>query len=110
MEMPELANRSEVVQELSRAYPPELRNAGVTGTVHLRMRVLEDGSVDEPTITIVAADQGFGESAVQVVRRMRFRPARVEHRPVKVWVSIPVVFQPQPSFDPQRALPPSRRP
>ena len=115
LEMPELANRGELVQELARAYPPALRSSGVTGTVHLRMRVLEDGSVDEPTITIVQADQpGFGEAAVQVVRRMRFRPARVERRPVKVWVRIPVVFQPRPSpdavFPTLRAGRPSPRP
>lgn len=134
-EQPELANRNEVAHEMSRVYPRELRDAGSGGLVILRMRVLEDGTVDEPTITIQAATvPGFAEGAVQAVQKMRFRPARVNHRPVKVWVTLPMAFsmqasevevgsvqtrQGQPQYAPeviQRAdprpppLPPSRRP
>ncbi|MFL5385539.1 MAG: energy transducer TonB [Longimicrobiaceae bacterium] len=91
-EMPELANRGEVARELARAYPRELLRAGMSGMVTVKMRLLENGTVDDPTITILDTTAGFAEGAVSAVQRMRFRPARLEGRPVKVWVTLPVTF------------------
>jgi TonB family protein len=92
-QQPELANRGEVSAMLSRFYPPELREVGASGIVTLRMRVLEDGTVDLPTITVVfSADPRFSGAAIRTVGRMRFRPARADGRAVKVWVSLPVAF------------------
>jgi len=90
---PELANRGEAAAMLSRFYPPELREAGTTGAVALRMRLLEDGTVDMPSITVVfSADPRFAGAAIRVVERMRFRPARADGRAVRVWVTLPVTF------------------
>lgn len=105
---PEIANRSEVARELSQVRPSELLQPGQTGTVTVRMRVLEDGTVDDPTITILDATPGFAEGAVRAVQRMRFRPARVEGRPVKIWVRLPVTYTVQ--APPVPVNPPSRRP
>lgn len=92
-EQPDLSNRSEVARQLSRNYPPLLRDAGVTGTVTIRMRVNEDGRVDASSITVEnATHDAFGDAARRVVERMRFRPAKVGGRPVKVWVTLPVNF------------------
>jgi len=91
---PELANREEVQANLSRNYPPLLRDAGVTGTVTLRMRIRSDGSVDTGSITVEqATHDAFSQAAAAVVARMRFRPARLNGRPVPVWVTLPVTFQ-----------------
>jgi protein TonB len=93
---PQLSNRSDVSRALERNYPPLLRDAGVGGTVTLSFRVNEDGRVDPSTITVVSSDnEQFSDAAKKVVERMRFRPAKVNDRPVKVLVSIPVTFQPQ---------------
>jgi len=93
-EQPSLSNASEVSRQLSRQYPPLLRDAGVTGTVTLRMRVLENGTVDPSSISIEnSTHDAFGDAAKRVVERMRFRPAKVGGKAVKVWVTLPVTFQ-----------------
>ena len=93
-EQPSLSNSSEVQRQLVRQYPPLLRDAGVSGTVTLRMRVLEDGHVDPESISVESTthDQ-FADAAKRVGERMRFRPAKVGGRAVKVWVTLPVTFQ-----------------
>lgn len=93
-EQPELTNRGEVARQMSRNYPPLLRDAGVTGTVTIRMRVNEDGRVDAESISVEnSTHEAFGDAAKRVVERMRFRPAKVGGRAVKVWVTLPVTFQ-----------------
>jgi len=97
-EQPELANARAVAAALSRVYPPELRAKGDTGVVVVRFRVTAEGLVDPPTVGIVeSTSEGFSRAALEVVRTMRFRPAKVQHRPVAVWVAIPVSFQLRPS-------------
>lgn len=93
-EQPSLSNSSEIQRQLSRQYPPLLRDAGVTGTVTLRMRVMEDGTVDPSSVSVENSTQeGFADAAKHVVERMRFRPAKVGGKAVKVWVTLPVTFQ-----------------
>lgn len=93
-EQPDLSNRAEVGRLIARNYPPLLRDAGVTGSVTLRMRVLEDGHVDPESISIEnSTHEAFGDAAKRVVERMRFRPAKVGGKAVKVWVTLPVTFQ-----------------
>jgi protein TonB len=93
-EQPELSNRSEVARQLSRNYPPLLRDAGVVGTVTVRMRGMENGSVDPESVASEnSTHEAFGDAAKRVVERMRFRPAKVGGRAVKVWVTLPVTFQ-----------------
>ncbi|HKP76185.1 MAG TPA: TonB family protein [Longimicrobiaceae bacterium] len=91
---PELANREEVAAALSRNYPPLLRDAGVTGTVTLRMRVGSDGVVDPGSIQVLESSHDmFSTAATRVAERLRFRPARAGGKPVPVWVTLPVTFQ-----------------
>ena len=92
-EMPELLNRQEVAAIISRNYPPLLRDAGVTGSVMLRFRILTDGTVDPASVeAFEATHQEFVDAARGVVPQMRFRPARVGGRVVRVWVLLPVQF------------------
>lgn len=93
-ERPDLTNRSDVARSLSRNYPPLLKDAGVTGTVTIRMRIMEDGRVDPSSISVEnSTHDAFADAAKKVVERMRFRPAKVGGRPVKVWITLPVTFQ-----------------
>jgi len=91
---PELLNRDRVAAELSREHPPLLRDAGVTGSVTLRMRIRADGSVDVSSITVEESTHfAFSAAAKRVAMSMRFSPAWVEGKPVRVWVTLPVTFQ-----------------
>jgi len=91
---PELLNRDRVAVEISRNYPPLLRDAGVTGSVTLRMRIGSDGVVDPATIEVIeSTHDAFSEAAARVASQLRFRPARAAGRLVPVWVTLPVTFQ-----------------
>jgi protein TonB len=93
-EQPSISNRQELVRQLERNYPPLLRDAGVTGTVQVRFRVLENGTVDVPSITVTSSThEGFNDASIRSVQRLRFRPAKVNNRPVKVWVELPIQWQ-----------------
>jgi periplasmic protein TonB len=93
-ELPSVTNRSDFARNLQRNYPPLLRDAGVAGTVNVRFRVLEDGRVDGESIEVTnSTHEQFNDPAIRAVRALRFRPAKVNGRPVKVWVEQPITFQ-----------------
>lgn len=90
-DVPRPLNVAEIREALRRSYPPTLRDAGVTGTVGVRFRVREDGSVDNGTIRVTRSTlEEFNEPTIQAVRLLRFSPARVNGRPVRVWVELPI--------------------
>jgi TonB family protein len=92
-EQPELINRGTVAAALSREYPKSRRDMGQTGAVLLRFRVLENGTVDRSTVEVMNyTHPDFSEAAVRVVYAMRFRAARLDHQPVRVWVTLPINF------------------
>ena len=92
---PVLSNTGDVGRALEQNYPPMLRDEGVGGSVILRFVIGRDGRVDTRSVEISESDDDqFSEAAARVAERMRFRPARVNGRPVKVMVELPITFQP----------------
>lgn len=76
------------------AYPPALRDAGVEGTVIVRLVVDTLGRVEPGTVRIVRCDQPeLAGPAAQSLRLATFRPARVAGRAVRVLVEVPVRFR-----------------
>lgn len=104
--VPTLANRAEVVREISRVYPAALRDQGVTGTVSLRFSVDTLGIPGEPVVDRSSRPE-LASAALQVVRLMRFEPATVKGKKVRVWVTLPISFQMGEPF--QDNTPPSQR-
>lgn len=93
-EQPRPTNLPDLRRQLERNYPPLLRDARVTGTVQVRMRVTADGSVDASSITITSSShEQFNDPTIRSVQRLRFRPAKVNGRPVPVWVELPIQWQ-----------------
>lgn len=93
-ELPRPINGSEFSRALDSNYPPALRAERVSGAVGVRFRLLEDGSVDRNSISIVTStNEQFNEATVRSVATLRFRPARVSGRPVRVWVEMPVAWR-----------------
>jgi TonB family protein len=91
--LPQPINTGLLTRVMELVYPPDLRDAGVSGTVTLRFRVLRSGAVDPESVRVVnAAHPGFADGAVIAVRILQFRPAEVDGKPVRVWVELPVVF------------------
>jgi periplasmic protein TonB len=74
-------------------YPESVRRRGIEGTALLKMRITEQGSVEDVQVERSAGHPDLDESAMEAVRRWRFDPARRDGEPVTVWVRIPVEFK-----------------
>ena len=92
-ETPELINRNEIGSSIARAYPPGRRNAGEPGYAEIGIKILPDGSIDRASAYVrEASAPEFGQAAMSVVSRMRFRPAKIGGRAVATWVTLPMSF------------------
>ncbi|HEX8697178.1 MAG TPA: energy transducer TonB [Longimicrobium sp.] len=89
---PEAVNGMRVATMLARNYPPELRDAGITGTTVLLVWIGADGRVAEVRVVRPASDLRFDEAAVRVIRFLRFRPSRVGDCAVAGFHVVPVSF------------------
>jgi TonB family protein len=87
--LPRVVNGSAFARALVHAYPPYLLHAGMQGTVQVRFRVEVDGTITRATITH-STDHRFDEATLEAVQFLRFRPARVNGKPVRVWVEQPI--------------------
>jgi TonB family protein len=94
-ELPRLLNYGDFQRALNREYPRE--SAPARATLHLRFRVELDGTVSDPQVTY-STDPSFNEPALRVIRMLRFRPARVDGEPVKVWIDQPIEWLPPASL------------
>jgi TonB family protein len=95
---PELVNRAQTAQLLSRAaqrHTGVLQALGGRVTTVVRFRVEVDGSADPNSIGIVRScgDAELDREALDAIELMRFRPAAIENEPVRVWVTIPIMFE-----------------
>ena len=72
-------------------YPEDARAKGVEGTVHVRVLVGEDGLVRKATIS--KSIPLLDESAIGAARTAVFKPGLLEHKPVAVWMVIPIEYK-----------------
>jgi protein TonB len=72
-------------------YPELARAADVEGTVLVRALVGKDGRVKD--CFVVEGPELLREAALESARSAVFRPALLQHRPVEVWVLMPVTFR-----------------
>lgn len=72
-------------------YPEIARQAEVEGTVVIRALVGKDGRVKEAFVT--ESIPMLDEAALEAARLAVFKPALQQHRPVAVWVQIPMRFR-----------------
>ena len=80
-----------MITEILPEYSEEARKARFQGVVILDTIVLEDGSIQ---VVKVAQGVGFGleEKAIDAVRRWKFKPARMNGKPVPVSLNVEVNF------------------
>jgi TonB family protein len=71
-------------------YPEIARQAEVQGTVVVRVLVGIDGKVRDAAVT--EGIPMLNDAALQAARNAIFKPALQQHRPVAVWVHIPMEF------------------
>ena len=73
-------------------YPSALLGDGVEGKVVLRIFVLENGRVGQVEL-VSATHEEFGLVALKYVGRFRWRPARLNRKPVEAWSQLTIRFE-----------------
>ncbi|NIR47381.1 energy transducer TonB, partial [candidate division KSB1 bacterium] len=75
-------------------YPPLARKSGVECTVVAKIYVTKSGESKKVEILKVsAAGFGFERSAVQALKKVRWKPAKQRDRAISTWVAVPVKFE-----------------
>ena len=74
-------------------YPDIAQEAGIEGQVLVQCFIDEKGKVKETIVVKGIPNTGLNESAVEALRKTRFRPAKQRERPVGVWITIPINFK-----------------
>ncbi len=74
-------------------YPDIAQEAGIEGQVLVQCFIDEKGKVKETIVVKGIPNTGLNESAVEALRKTRFRPAKQRERPVGVWITIPINFR-----------------
>ena len=92
---PKLSSTAVAARLIQDSYPADLRNRGVGGMVELQFVVDAKGKVDPSSVEVVDATQtALGEAARKVVTKLDFNPAKVNGTPVKVKVTLPIIYKP----------------
>ena len=81
------------VTPIKPVYPDIAQEAGIEGQVLVQCFIDEKGRVKETIVVKGIPNTGLNESAVQALRKTRFRPAKQRERPVGVWITIPINFK-----------------
>ncbi len=90
-EMPEPIGGIQAIQNRI-VYPEIAKRAGVEGRVYVLAFVDETGNVTKAEI-MKGLGAGLDEAALNAVRQTKFKPGKQRGKPVKVQVSIPIVFR-----------------
>ncbi|WP_371381020.1 TonB family protein [Sporomusa aerivorans] len=84
-----------VLSRVEPVYPQSARQAGINGTVMLKVQVLEDGNPGRVTLSKTSGNDSLDEAAIAAVQQWRFVPARNRDtgRSVVCITTIPVSFR-----------------
>lgn len=80
-----------LIHRVAPVYPPVALKAGIEGTIHLKILVDKAGIVEQSAA--VKGKEIFHKAALRAVNQYRFKPARQNDRPVKVYLVIPIRFR-----------------
>jgi periplasmic protein TonB len=90
-EMPEPIGGIKAIQEKI-IYPEIAKRAGVEGKVYILAFVDESGAVTKAQV-LKGIGAGCDEAALDAVQKTKFKPGKQRGKPVKVQVSIPIIFK-----------------
>ena len=88
--VPELTERSLLLDQPTLAYPANA--AGKQGTVTLQVLIGRDGTVQDAKF--IQGSLMFARSAIDAVKRWKFKPYTMNGRPVSVATSLTLKFAP----------------
>lgn len=80
-----------LISTVSPAYPAIAREAGIEGTVRLRVLIDKDGVVQE--VHLVGGPPSLAVAAQSAVKQWRYQPAVVDGKPVSVITTVAIQFK-----------------
>lgn len=90
-ERPQMVNEWQMQRIWRKLYPEELIANGIEGEAVVSFIISKDGRVEVGTVKLVrATHEGFAAPSVEGANRLRFRPAHLDGRPVRVRAAFPV--------------------
>jgi TonB family protein len=89
---PRPRNLVEVRRRIERAYPPHLRDRRMGAMVHVRLRVDREGMPQDLRVTRTSNAE-FNAPTLESLMLLRFRPGRVDGKPVDVWMDLPIEWR-----------------
>jgi TonB family protein len=101
-----------IVQRVTPVYPAEAKAAQVSGTVVLHAIIGKDGAIQK--LDLISGPPMLTDSAIDAVRKWRYKPFLLNGQPVEVETTINVAYQlgdaPNPAESSESAKPPSPSP
>jgi protein TonB len=84
-----------ILSQVEPDYPEEARQAGVQGTVVLKIQIIENGRAGQVTVYRSSGSSLLDDAAIAVVRKWRFTPARERDsgEAIVCYTKMPVVFK-----------------
>lgn len=91
---PSLASLVNFQRLVLEGYPEDMRRRRMGGIAEIAFVVDANGKVEPGSVEIVDASQpSFGEAAKLALMQTGFKPGRVSGSPVRVKVSLPIVYR-----------------
>jgi len=85
--------RPVLIKSVSPRYPELARQAGIEGTVLLRVLIDERGKVISATVLNSDVTDSMVRAAIAAAKQFRFKPAKQRMKPVKAAVAVPIRFR-----------------
>lgn len=95
-QIPTVLNVDDLRQALNAGYPPALRESRTGGQVDVRFRVDARGVPDAEMFITRSTNPAFDAPTLEALRKLRFSPAKVDDKPVAVWVLLPIEWTASP--------------
>jgi len=67
-------------------YPQDALDAGIEGTVHVKMLLSREGIVESAEVSVSSGSPSLDEAALEAAKQCRFRPGLVNGKPVRMWL------------------------
>ena len=90
-EMPEPLNGISDFEK-TLVYPQTAKDAGIEGKVYVLAYLNEKGDVEKVKV-INGPGYGLNEAAADAIKKTKFKPGKHKGKPLKVEISIPIVFK-----------------
>jgi TonB family protein len=91
-EAPEPIGGLEAIQK-NLVYPELAQKAGVEGTVAVQVRIDENGEVVDTKVLKPLGNSGCNEAAVAAIKSVKWKPAKIDGKPIAVAVAVLVIFK-----------------